>query len=394
MTPLEDESARSAIAAPPGAPTLAQIGLVFLTLGATAFGGPAAHIALMETELIQRRQWLSRDRFLDLIGLTSLIPGPNSTELAIHIGYAQAGWRGLGVAGLSFIAPAFGLVWLLAIAYVQFQSLPLTDALLYGVKPAVLAILVKALFKLSKTALKDYWLWGIGGGVVALNLLGVSELVLLVLAGCFNLLLRSQQRSSTTVKSVAPWLLGLLPIPPLMAVPGVWSAGQVFLYFLKIGSVLYGSGYVLFAFLQQDLVEKLGLLSSQQLLDAIAIGQLTPGPVFTTATFIGYLLAGHTGAIVGTLGIFLPAFLLVGLTAMGLERLRHAAWFRAFLNGVNVAALGLMAVVTVKLGLAAVVTPLTATIACLSLAIAFRWPRLNTAYFIGGGALLGLLKLL
>jgi chromate transporter len=366
----------------PVKPKLQEVAAVFLNLGLTAFGGPAAHIALMETEVVGRRQWVSRSQFLDLVGLTGLIPGPNSTELVIHLGYARAGWPGLWVAGICFIVPAMLLVWGCAIAYVQFQTLPAVGQVLYGIKPVVLAILVQALLKLGRTALKDKSLIALSLIVVGLNSLGLSELLLLVLAGTANLV-----RHWPSQRTLSLWV----PLLPFGIAAPAWGSTQVFLYFLKIGSILYGSGYVLLAFLQQDLVERSHLLSSQQLLDAIAIGQITPGPVFTTATFIGYLLAGHAGAFWGTVGIFLPAFLFVGLTALGLEKLRHSARFRAFLDGVNGATVGLIGVVAFKLGTAAVLDSISGAIALLSIAILLKFPQLNSIVLILAGALGGVL---
>jgi chromate transporter len=366
---------------------LREVGQVFFSLGLTAFGGPAAHIALMEKELVSRRQWLSREQFLDLIGLASLVPGPNSTEVAIHIGRVRAGWRGLAIAGCCFILPAMVLVWGLAMAYVQFQSIPLFRGLLYGVKPVVLAIIVQAFWKLARSALKNYWLGWIAGVVAIANWFSVSELLLLLLGGLGYLAIRFKVPSTFGV------LIGFwLPIlGTVMPSPVRWQVWQVFFYFLKIGSILYGSGYVLLAFLQKDLVETLKLLSSQELLDAIAIGQVTPGPVFTTATFIGYLLAGHGGAIAGTIGIFLPAFIFVALTQLGIEQLRSSQRFRTFLDGVNVAAVALMGVVSLKLGMAAVVDPLTLGLALFSLGLLLWKPALNSAWIIVAGAGLGMI---
>jgi chromate transporter len=362
--------------------TLLEVAAVFLKLGLTAFGGPAAHIAMMETEVVGRRQWVSRSQFLDLVGLTGLIPGPNSTELAIHLGYARAGWLGLWVAGVCFIVPAMLLVWGCAIAYVHLQMLPAVGQVLYGMKPVVLAILVQALLKLARTALKDKPLIVLSLAVAVLNSLGLSELLLLVLAGTANLL-----RHWPSQRTLSLWM----PLLPLGIAAPTWGSTQVFLYFLKIGSVLYGSGYVLLAFLQQDLVERLHLLSSQQLLDAIAIGQITPGPVFTTATFIGYLLAGHAGALWATIGIFLPAFLFVGLVALGLKKLQNSVRFRAFLDGVNGATVGLIGVVAFKLGTAAIIDPIGGAIALSSIAILLKFPQLNSIFLISAGALGGVL---
>lgn len=384
-TPIHSDS--EAAVSPPPWSTLQEIAQTFLSLGLTAFGGPAAHIAMMETELVRRRQWLSREDYLDLIGLASLVPGPNSTEVAIHLGRVRGGWRGLLVAGSCFILPAMILVWGMAIAYVQFQTVPVLRGLLYGVKPVVLAIIVLAFWKLSRTAIKDYWLAGLAVAVAIANWFSISELLLLILGGLAYLSIKF--RSLPTLGAAVGFLFPMLGT--VVPSPAQWQVWQVFLYFLKIGSVLYGSGYVILAFLQNDLVEKLKLLSSQELLDAVAIGQVTPGPVFTTATFIGYLLAGHAGAIAGTIGIFLPAFIFVALTQFGVERLRNVQGFRSFLDGVNAAALALMAVVSFKLGIAAFIDPLTIGLGLLSLGLLFWKPKLNSAWLVIGGAVIGII---
>jgi chromate transporter len=358
-------AAESAVSPPPSS-TLQEIAQTFLSLGLTAFGGPAAHIAMMETELVRRRQWLSREHYLDLVGLASLVPGPNSTEVAIHLGRVRGGWRGLLIAGSCFILPAMILVWGLAIAYVQFQTVPVLQGLLYGVKPVVLAIIVLAFWKLMRTAIKDYWLAVLAVAVAIANWFGISELLLLVLGGLAYLGVRFG--IPPTLGASAGFLLPTLGT--VVPTPMQWQVWQVFLYFLKIGSVLYGSGYVLLAFLQNDLVEKLKLLSSQELLDAVAIGQVTPGPVFTTATFI-------------------PAFIFVALTQFGIERLRNVQGFRSFLDGVNAAALALMAVVSVKLGIAAFIDPLTIGLGLLSFGILLWQPKLNSAWLVIGGAVVG-----
>lgn len=371
---------------------LRELALVFVKLGTIAFGGPAAHIAMMDDEVVKRRQWLSREKLLDLLGVTNLIPGPNSTELAIHIGYERAGWRGLLTAGSCFILPAMLMVWALAAIYVRYQTVPVLGWLLYGIKPVIIAIVVQALWKLGKSAAKDRPTTVAGVAVMVLFFLDVNEILLLLLAGLGVMLFKWQRShgSGTT----AFWL----PIPGLVAQVGSSPATtaevttwiNVFLFFLKVGSVLYGSGYVLLAFLQQDLVERSQWLTSQQLLDAVAIGQFTPGPVFTTATFIGYLLAGNSGAIAGTIGIFLPAFVLVAVVNPWVPRLRRSAWAANFLDGVNAASLGLMAVVTWQLGQAALVDWLTVVLAVLSAVVVFRF-QVNSVWLVVVGGLVGVL---
>lgn len=375
---------------------LSELALIFLQLGTTAFGGPAAHIAMMDDEIVKRRQWLSRDKLLDLIGVTNLLPGPNSTELAIHIGYERAGWRGLFVAGSCFILPAMLIVWGLAILYGRYQSVPQLQWLLYGIKPVIIAVVLQALWKLGKKALKDPPTIAAGLMAIAAYLAGFNEIALLLGLGLLVMLIKAGQRRAGPTGA---WLLpasGLLAQatgPAQLAAATATAAPMgwvgVFLFFLKIGSVLYGSGYVLLAFLQRDLVERQQLLTSQQLLDAVSIGQLTPGPVFTTATFIGYLLAGHGGAIAGTVGIFLPAFLLVWLINPWVPKLRQSAWISGFLDGVNAASLGLMAGVSYVLGRAALVDGLTLAIALVSAVAVFRF-KVNSAWLVLAGAAVGL----
>ncbi|MEB3312512.1 MAG: chromate efflux transporter [Cyanobacteriota bacterium] len=368
---------------------LQELATVFFRLGCIAFGGPAAHIAMIDDEVVRRQQWMSREQLLDLIGVTNLLPGPNSTELAIHIGYQRAGWRGLLVAGSCFILPAMTLVWMLAALYARYQTVLQVGWLLYGIKPVIIAIILQALFKLGKKAIKDGPTIAVAIGVIVAYFLKVNEILLLLLAGGAVMLVKNLGRGGMA----ALWLpLSATLAPtggPAVAMAGVGPSGvQVFLFFLKIGSVLYGSGYVLLAFLQRDLVERLGWLTSQELLDAIAIGQFTPGPVFTTATFVGYLVAGHVGAIAGTVGIFLPAFLLVGFVNPWIPTLRGSPWFGAFLDGVNAASLGLMAGVVFTLGQTALVDGVTLGLAILAAIAVFRL-NINSAWIVLAGGLAG-----
>lgn len=367
---------------------LQELATVFFKLGATAFGGPTAHIALMDDEVVKRRGWMSREKLLDLLGVTNLIPGPNSTELAIHIGLERGGWRGLAIAGFCFILPAMVLVWILAMVYVQFQTFPQLDWLLYGIKPVIIAIVIQALWKLGQKAIKNGPTAAVAIAIVALFALGWNEILLLLLGGLALLLYQGWRSRGTSATLLFPLtLLAQVPTPsPSPSSPATWL--NVFLFFLKIGSVLYGSGYVLLAFLQRDLVERTGWLTSQQLLDAVAIGQFTPGPVFTTATFIGYLLAGHAGAIAGTIGIFLPAFVLVLLVNPLVPKLRRSPLTAGFLDGVNAASLALMALVTLQLGQAAVVDWLTGGVAIAALLLVFR-TRINSAWLVLAGGILG-----
>jgi chromate transporter len=368
---------------------LSELARVFLKLGTIAFGGPAAHIAMMDDECVKRRQWMSREKLLDLLGITNLIPGPNSTELAVHIGYDRAGWKGLIIAGTCFILPAMLIVWLLAAVYVRFQTVPEVGWLLYGVKPVIMAIVAQALWKLGKAALKDLPTAIAGAAVIAAFFLDVNELVLLLLSG-LGVMLYKSLRGSTGLTALLPFPLALSQVSLATAAVGKATWLQVFLVFLKIGSVLYGSGYVLLAFLQRDLVERTQWLTSQQLLDAVAIGQLTPGPVFTTATFIGYLIAGNTGAIAGTIGIFLPAFVFVAIVNPWAAKLRSSPWTSGFLDGVNAASLGLMAVVTYTLAHEALIDWLTIGVALISTIVVFRF-KVNSVWLVLAGGAIGFL---
>jgi chromate transporter len=360
----------------------------FLRLGTLAFGGPAAHIAMMQDELVRRRKWLSEQQFLDLLGATQLIPGPNSTEMAIHLGYLRAGWPGLLAAGVSFILPAMLIVAALAAVYTRYGATPQAGWLLYGVQPVVIVIIAQALWNLGRRAVQDRLTAGVGAAVLFLYLLGINELGLLAAGGLLVMLVRNRDRRppGDARLLVAPLAGGLLA--GLRAVP--FDLSLLFLTFLKIGSVLYGSGYVLLAFLRTDFVLRLGWLSERQLLDAVSIGQVTPGPVFTTATFIGYVLGGLPGAVLATVGIFLPAFVLVALSNPWIPRLRASPWAGALLDGVNVASLGLMAGVTAQLARAALVDLPAVLLAAVAAGLLLR-TRVNTTWLVAGGALAGLL---
>jgi chromate transporter len=374
-----------------------EIAGLFLRLGTVAFGGPAAHIAMMEDEVVRRRGWMTREQFLDYLGATNLIPGPNSTEMAIHIGHLRGGWPGLVVAGASFIIPAAVLVTVAAWAYVRYGSLPQVLGLLYGIKPVVIAIIMQALWGLGRSALKDATLVLVGLLSIVAITVGVHELLVLGLAAAAVVLLRSWQRPAggrpASVAMAACIAAGgggsmVSGVAAGSAAAAPFALWSLFLTFAKIGAVLFGSGYVLLAFLRADLVERLGWINEPQLLDAVAIGQVTPGPVFTTATFIGYLLGGATGAAVATLGIFLPAFVFVAISGPLVPRLRRSVLASAALDGVNVASLALMAVVSWQLGRAALIDPLTVAMAALSLLALARY-RTGSAWLILAGALIG-----
>jgi chromate transporter len=365
--------------------SLGELALVFLKLGTIAFGGPAAHIAMMEDEVVRRRRWMTRDEFLDLLGAANLIPGPNSTELAIHVGHRQAGWAGLLVAGASFILPAALIVTAFAWAYVRYGSLPEVAGILYGVKPVIIVIVLQALWSLGRTAIKTKFLAAIALAGVALTWLGVHELLILAGAGLVVALVgRFAQGNDRRLLSVSFAFL----LQSTATTTSTFGLLPLFLFFLKVGAILYGSGYVLLAFIRADLVERWHWLTESQLLDAIAVGQVTPGPVFTTATFIGYVLGGYQGAIVGTLGIFLPAFCFVALSGPLVPRIRRSPTAGAFLDGVNVAALSLMVLVTYQLGRASLVDIKTLLIGLISGFLLFRF-RVNSAWLVLGGAIAG-----
>jgi chromate transporter len=366
---------------------LREVAAYFVRLGFTAFGGPAAHIALMRDELVKRRQWLSDDEFLDLLGATNLIPGPNSTEMAIHIGYRRAGWAGLIAGGAGFIIPAMLSVLALAWAYVEYGATPQAAALLYGVQPVIIAVVGQALWELGRKAVKDRLTALVGAAALGLYVFGVSELPLLFAGALLVALIRNRAAFSRLASRFTLYA-SVLPLPSSFLLQP-FDLSTLFWTFLRIGSVLYGSGYVLLAFLRADFVEGLGWLTDKQLLDAIAAGQVTPGPVFTTATFIGYLLGGLPGALLATLGIFLPAFVFVALSAPFVARLRRSAWAGGLLDGVNVASLALMAAVTVQLAGAALVDPLTVALALASLIALVRF-NVNSTWLVLGGALVGL----
>lgn len=379
-------------------------------LGVIGFGGPAAHIAMLEDEAVTRRQWLSREHFLDLVGATNLIPGPNSTEMMIHIGYVRAGWPGLVLAGICFVLPAVVLTTILAWIYVEFGSLPAVQPFLLGVKPAILAVILGALWRLGRTsskpqaAVQTRILLGVIGSVVAIAvLLGMPEIWALVAGGVLGM--------CALVLAATGWggLATLLALPVgwkgywaenAVVTPFKWMValgaiagpavglGALGLFFLKVGSVLYGSGYVLVAFLEGELVHEYGWLTQQQLLDAIAIGQFTPGPVLSTAAFIGYLLAGVPGAAISAAAIFAPSFVFVAILNPIVPRLRRSQWMSAFLDAVNVSAVGLMAAVLLRLTTDVITAWPAALLALLAAVAVLRW-RISSAWIVLGGALLG-----
>lgn len=367
---------------------LREVTLLFLRLGATAFGGPAAHLAIMHDEVVKRRKWLSDQGFLDLLGATNLIPGPNSTEMAIHLGFQRAGWPGLIAAGLSFVTPAMLIVLALAWLYIRFGTTPQAGWLLYGVKPVVIAIIAQALWSLGSRALKNLLTLGTAAAVIAGYFLGLNEIALLFAGGLIVMIARNYRRlRSQSVDALLP--LSTLGAAGVTSIP--FSLAGLFLTFLKIGAVLYGSGYVLLAFLRADLVVRYGWLNDQQLIDAVAVGQVTPGPLFTTATFIGYTLGGLVGALLATLGIFLPSFIFVAISNPLIPRLRGSPVVSGMLDGVNAASLGLMAAVTWQLARAALIDPLTVVSAILAFLLLTRF-KINSTWLIAGGVLVGWLN--
>jgi chromate transporter len=380
---------RSGPAAHPRLGRLRELAGVFLKLGLVGFGGPAAHVAMMEDEVVRRRGWLSRECFLDLVGATNLIPGPNSTELAIHLGHLRAGWPGLVVAGACFIAPAFAIVLACAWAYVRFGALPAATGLLYCVKPVIIAVVLQALWGLGRVATRTRAIAVVGLASLAAVAAGVHELVVLFAAGA----VLAGVRGAREVRVGRP-AAALLPLLPWAAAAAPGSAAvplglaPLFLFFLKVGSVLFGSGYVLLAFLRADLVKRWGWLTEGQLLDAVAVGQVTPGPVFTTATFVGYVLGGAPGAVLSTVGIFLPAFVFVALSGPLVPRLRRSPVAGAFLDGVNVASIALMVLVTAELARAAIVDVPTLGLVLASAVLLIRF-RVNSAWLVLAAAAIG-----
>jgi len=366
-----------------------EVAWLSLKLGTTAFGGPAAHIAMLHDEVVTRRKWLDEKHFLDLLGATNLIPGPNSTEMVIHVGYVRAGWPGLIAGGVGFIVPTVLIVLFLAWGYVRYGNTPAAAWLLYGVKPVVVVIVAQALWTLGQKAIKGWW--GLAAALLILLLYlltPIGEILLLLLAGLVFTLARNRPQKPT----LSAFLWPTLALPPLNLI--VLSLSQLpllFLTFLKIGSVLYGSGYVLLAFLRADFVVRLGWLTDQQLIDAVAMGQITPGPLSSTATFIGYVLAGVPGAILATIGIFLPAFIFVALSSPIIPRLQRSPVARAFLDGVNVASLALMAAVTGQLAAAALLDWYAILLALVTAILLFRY-KVNTTWLIGLGAAAGYLS--
>ena len=369
---------------------LKELTLLFLRLGIIGFGGPAAHIAMMHDEVVKRRKWVSDQQFLDLLGATQLIPGPNSTEMANHIGFLRAGWPGLIIAGACFAIPAIVIVLVLSWVYVRYGTTPQAEWILYGIKPVVIGIILWALWQLGRKAVKDKPTAFAGFGVIGLFFLGINEIALLFGGALAVMLIKNAARLNK--RSMLGAFLPFAGSGATVAAVKSFSLPLMFVTFLKIGSILYGSGFVLLAYFKADFVTRLGWITDQQLIDAIAIGQVTPGPFFTSATFIGYILGGVKGAILATVGIFLPSFIIVAAANPFIPRLRASPWAAGLLDGVTAASLGLMAAVTWQLARASLVDPLTIVVAIASLVLLARF-RLNSTWLIAGGVLIGLLRL-
>jgi len=366
---------------------LKEIGLLFFKMGCIAFGGPAAHISMMDDEVVARRNWLSREHFLDLIGATNLIPGPNSTEMTMHIGYERGGWRGLFLAGASFIFPAATITLFLAWLYVQYGELPQVQPLLWGIKPAVLVIIMSALWKLGKKAVKSWQLAVLGTAVFTAVMLGIDEVLSLLVGGLLGMLIWGLWRKWRGLPMLI-WWPAVFQLNLNMQKETAVSLWELALFFLKVGLTLYGSGYVLVAYLQGGLVEQLGWLTQTQLLDAIAIGQFTPGPVLTTATFVGYLVAGFPGAVIATLAIFLPSFLFVLILNPLIPKMRQSKWLSAFLDAVNVASVGLMTAVLLLLARDTLVDWQSVLIMLVAAVAVFRF-KLSSLWVVLLAALFG-----
>jgi chromate transporter len=364
---------------------LTEIAKLFLKLGSIGFGGPAVHIAMMEKEVVKKRKWMTSEHFLDLVGATNLIPGPNSTELTMHIGHERAGRKGLVIAGLCFILPAVIITAIFAWAYQLYGQLPEVQPFIYGIKPAIIAVVVSLMIGLGRKALKTIELGIIGLVAAAAVLAGFNEIFVLFGAGLIGIILHFIKTSGNTVKSIFPFALLQVSAPSINL-----SDFKLFLIFLKIGSILYGSGYVLFAFLDAELVSK-GLLTKQQLIDAIAVGQFTPGPVFSSATFIGWQLGGIGGAIAATIGIFLPSFLFVALLNPLIPRLRRSKIMSAFLDTINIVSIAIILSVIVEMSKEVIIDWRTILIAALGFVVTFLFKKFNTAFIILGGSVAGYL---
>lgn len=365
-----------------------EVFLLFLKLGCIAFGGPAAHISMLEEEVVSKRKWISREHFLDMVGATNLVPGPNSTQMIMHCGHVRAGWTGLIIGGLSFIAPAVFFTLILAIIYGEYGEVPAIAPFFFGIKPAVIGIILNATFKLGKKAFKNWQLSVIGVIIAALSVYGIDEFILIIASGFIGMTWLNLQKRSIKTNLIAPLLL------MIKSTGIVISNSSIFLSFLKIALVLFGSGYVLIAYIDAELVEKLGWLTKEQLLDAIAMGQFTPGPVLTTATFVGYQINGIPGALWASLGMFLPSFFLVGLLVKLIPVLRRSQLLSKFLDSVNAGAVGIMIAISLQLGYELAFDWRAAIIMGLSILVVFKFTRVSSFWVIVTGGLSGYLLMM
>jgi len=364
---------------------LKEVAKLFFKLGCIGFGGPAVHIAMMEEEVVRKRKWISQEHFLDLVGATNLIPGPNSTEMTMHCGHEKAGWKGLIVAGVCFILPAVIITGIFAYAYQLYGKLPQVEPFIYGIKPAIIAVIVSLMISLGRKALKTVELGVIGVIAAILAVYGINEIYILFSAGFLGILLHLIKTRKQTLNSIFPFVL-----LQITDTPTFFFNWKLFWIFLKVGSILYGSGYVLFAFLDAELVST-GMLSKQELIDAIAVGQFTPGPVFSSATFIGWQIAGLPGAIAATIGIFLPSFLFVALFNPYIPKLRKSKIMSAFLDTVNIVSVAIILAVCLEMGRASITDWRTTLIAVAGFAVTMKFKKLNSAFVVIGGAISGYL---
>lgn len=390
---LDSDSLSEPTGSPPAAEhPLREVVLLFLRMGFTAFGGSAAHIAIYHDEVVIRRKWLTDAEFLDLMAAANLIPGPNSTEMTMHLGYIRAGWKGLILGGIAFILPAFLLVTGFAALYVHYGTTPTVQWLLYGVQPVVIAIILQAIWVLSRSTATSPLMVAIIVASFVIYFFGVHELIILFGAGLIVVLVQNRHHLWAFAPALLPTGLSLTSVARAAvqqpAVP--ISLTVLFLTFLKIGAILYGNGYVLVAFLETEFVNRLGWITSTQLVNAVAVGQFTPGPIFTTATFVGYLVAGPAGAVLATVAIFLPSFIFIAIINPYIPRLRHSTWLSALLDGVVASSLGLMAAVTVDLARESIIDIPAGLIAIVAAALLFRF-RINSTLLIVGGAAVGYL---
>ena len=361
---------------------LKEVASVFFKLGIVAFGGPAAHIAMMRDEVVQKRKWMTEEHFLDLMGVTNLIPGPNSTEMTMHCGHERAGWKGLFIAGICFIFPAVLITCIFAWLYAEYGQLPNAQKYIYGIKPAVIVIIAMAAYKLGRKAIKDISLAILGTIALIFYFLGLSEIMTLILTGLLGALIYYLKQPKNHLNSLVPILvLNAHIVQPIGNL-------KIFLSFLKIGAILYGSGYVLFAFLDTELVST-GLLSRQVLLDAVAVGQITPGPVLSTASFIGWQMNGLGGALFATIGMFLPSFLFVWLLNPLIPMLSKSKLVRVILNAINVAAVALIAGVCLSMAQDTLADWRSVVIAVLSICCMFIFKKVNNVLLVIGSALFG-----